>query len=186
MDHILVLYRSRYGATRQYAQWIAKLLGAELCDQKKARPEDLQGYDIIIYGGGLYAGGVSGLGALMKHYSKIRDKKLVIFTVGIADPQSEANVAHIREGLSTQLPAQAQHIRIFHFRGGLDYGKLSLAHRAMMGMLKRMLAKKPPGQLTEEDRQMLATYGQKVDFAEEASVLPLVDYVNSLRGCAMQ
>lgn len=181
MNRIVVVYQSRYGTTKWYAQRIAQLLGADLRERKKTRVKDLSDYDVIIYGGGLYANGVSGMELIAKHFDKLSGKQLILFTVGISDPHSEANVAHIREGITKRLSAQAaEQIRLFHFRGGLDYGGLSFVHRAMMGMLKKMLEKKPQEGLTEEDRELLATFGQKVDFTDEASVTELISYVKGL------
>lgn len=182
MNRIVVVYQSRYGTTKKYAEWIARLLGADLRERKKTRIKDLNDYGIVIYGGGLYANGVSGIELIAKNFEKLDGKQIILFTVGVSDPHNEANVSHIREGIARQLPAQAAgHIRIFHFRGGIDYNSLSVVHRAMMGMLKKMLEKKQRGQLTEEDKQLLATFGKKVDFADEASIIPLVDYVGGLR-----
>ena len=57
-----------------------------------------------------------------------------------ADPE---NVKQIRESLGKVLtPDMMERFRIFHLRGGINYGKLSLVHRSMMGMpsgLKRHL-----------------------------------------------
>jgi hypothetical protein len=71
-------------------------------------------------------------------------------------------------------------IKFFHFRGGIDYSNLNVIHKGMMAMLKRMVAKKAEGEKTEEDRQMLETYGKKVDFKDRNSIEPLVEYVVKL------
>jgi hypothetical protein len=42
----------------------------------------LQDFDVVIYGGGLYAGGIIG----SKLVTKNPCKSLVLFTVGLADP----------------------------------------------------------------------------------------------------
>lgn len=50
-----------------------------------------------------------------------------------------------------------------------------------MAVLRRSLLKKDPASLTEEDRQLLATYGKVVDFKDKESIRPIVDYVRQLR-----
>jgi len=72
------------------------------------------------------------------------------------------------------------HIRFFHLRGCIDYSELSLIHKSMMAMLRRMLLKKDTASLTNEDRQLLATYGKRVDFINRDAILPLVKYAVSL------
>lgn len=177
----IVIYESKYGSTRQYAQWIAGALGCELMEKKAVRPEQLGDYDTIIYGGGLYAGGVSGIELLTKNFGVISDKHLVLFTCGLADPANEENVDHIRAGLEKTLtPEMREKIQLFHLRGGVDYTRLSFVHKAMMGVLHKALMKKSEDQLSEEDKQMLATYGTAVSFVDEAAIEPIVDYVRGL------
>lgn len=68
-------------------------------------------------------------------------------------------------------------IKFFHFRGGIDYKKLSLVHKAMMAMLKKVVSKKPEDKLTDDDKGLLATYRDKVDFTDRGTIVPLVNYI---------
>ena len=43
-----------------------------------------------------------------------------------------------------------------------------------------MLLKKDPQELTSEDQQLLATYGQQLDFTDRASIDRLVQYVQKI------
>lgn len=61
MGNIAVIYKSVYGSTKQYATWIAEALGADLLEAGQAKLETLRKYDTILYGGGLYAGGIAGI-----------------------------------------------------------------------------------------------------------------------------
>ena len=175
MGKAVVVYQSKYGSTKQYAQWIADALKCDLRERGEATPQDLADYDVVIYGGGLYAGGVGGVDLLIKGADCLRDKGLILFTCGLADPQNPQNVAHIRASLQKVLPPPLYGaLHLFHVRGGIDYGKLSTLHRAMMGMLRHALLKKDEGELTDEDRALLSTYGGKADFTDEARLVPLL------------
>ena len=61
MKRIAVIFSSKYGATKKYATWISEELGADLFNKKRADPSQIKSYDLVVYGGGLYAGGISGL-----------------------------------------------------------------------------------------------------------------------------
>jgi hypothetical protein len=63
----------------------------------------------------------------------------------------------------------------------MDYQKLGPLHKSMMAMLKRMTAKKNPDELRQEDREMLETYGSKVDFTDRESIAPLIDFMRRLQ-----
>lgn len=176
----VVVYKSHYGTTKQYAKWLAEALHADLFEHSKIKAKDLLDYDVIIYGGGLYAGGVSGISLIAKNFEKLKNKKLIVFTVGLADPENPDNLKSIQKSTSGALPSEAkEQIKFYHLRGGMDYSQLGFIHRTMMAMLKKVLSKKKENELTEEDKGLLATYGKTVDFTNQAALTPLINYVNT-------
>ncbi|HWQ78780.1 MAG TPA: flavodoxin domain-containing protein [Anaerovoracaceae bacterium] len=182
MGKVIVIYKSRYGFTKKYAHWIAQELGAELMEAEKTKASDLQNYDVIIYGGGLYAGGVNGFSLITKSFQSIADKSLYLFTVGAADVSDKKNVNSIRRSLSKVVtPEMESKIKIFHFRGGIDYPRLSFAHRIMMGMMVKTIRKKPEPELSNEEKSMLATYGQVVDFTDKSAIDDMIDDIEAGR-----
>ena len=181
MKRIVVIYESRYGSTRRYAEWIAEALSCSFYEKDIFKPEDFTNYDVVIYGGGLYAGGDSGIKLLTKNWGLLRDREVILFTCGLADPEDPDNTAHIRKSLSKVLsPEMFEHLHLFHLRGGIDYDKLSFVHKSMMAMLRKSLARKDRDSLREEDRQLLDTYGSCVDFTSKESIQPIVQCALSL------
>ena len=181
MHKIVVVYKSKYGTTKRYAQWIAEELACAIFEQSKINPNDLSQYDTILYGGGLYAGGVSGIALLTKNFDAISDKNLILFTCGLADTADRENTDHIKQSLAKVLTSPMQEkIKVFHLRGGMDYSKLGMAHKAMMAMLRKMMLKKDVESLRSEDKEMLNTYGKIVDFTDKNAIVPIVEYVRGL------
>ncbi|MDU5337186.1 flavodoxin domain-containing protein [Enterococcus sp.] len=93
MKNTVVLYQSKYGATKKYAEWLASDLGCEILETKSARLADIEKYDVIILGGGIYASGIAGLSFIKKNYSKLKDKKIAVFAVGASLYDEEAMLA---------------------------------------------------------------------------------------------
>lgn len=175
-----VIYQSKYGSTEKYAKWIAEDLGAELLVGSRVKPADLQKYDTIIYGGGLYAGGVNGISLLIKSFESIKEKQLYLFTVGAADVKSEETVAAIRHELERVMPEEMRNsVKVYHLRGGMLYSKLSFIHSTMMKMMIKMLRKKPDSELDDYEREMLASIGQDSDFTDRAATAQLVSAVRA-------
>ncbi|GHT56820.1 flavodoxin [Spirochaetia bacterium] len=168
----VVIYASKYGAAKQYAAWIAEELHAVLLEQGQVSPAQLQEFDCVIYGGGLYASGILGASLVTKNPCKI----LVVFTVGLADPKNTDYTHILKKNFS---PESTQPLKVFHLRGGIDYKKLGPVHRIMMAMLKRQIAGKPDTAQTEEDRAFVEIYGKKVDFTDRYTIAPLVEFVRS-------
>ncbi len=182
MAKVIVVYKSCYGFTEKYAGWIAQEIGADLAEAGKIKAELLQNYDTIIYGGGLYAGGVNGLSLITKAFPTIKDKDLYLFTVGAADVHDEENIANIRRSLSKALtPEMREKIKLFHFRGGIDYPRLSFSHRIMMGVMVGTIRKKAAADLNVEEKMMLSTYGQIVDFTDRSSIGGMLEQLKLLQ-----
>ncbi len=173
MKKITVIYKSVYGTTKRYAEWIAEELKAPLFEAASVKPAQLMDYDVVVYGGGLYAGGIIGA----KLVSKNPCKSLVVFTVGLATPEITDYSAILNKNFTSEFLART---KIFHLHGGMDYGKLGLAHKAMMALKKKESEKMPLNERTSDDRALLETYGGKVDFTGRGNIQPLVDYVHAL------
>ena len=174
MKKQLIIYGSRYGSARRYAERLAEMTGLEAVEYKAVK--DLGDYDRIVYLGSLYAGGVTGLKQTVGKMSS--QQELIVATVGLADPTDAANVAHIRQSIKGQIPAHFyDESRLFHLRGAIDYTKLNLKYRLMMSLLAKKVAKLPEEQQNAETRAMLDTYGKQVDFVDFSSLQPIVDKI---------
>lgn len=180
MKKVLVLYGSKYGFTKQYAEWISKELNGDLKDVKKASSAEADDYDVIVLGGGLYAGGVKGISFLINNYEKYKDKKWVVFTCGLGDPENNENILNIRENLYKKFSADMRDkVKLFHLRGGIDYQQLTFIHKLAMSMLKKITEKKKPEELTDENREFLDTYGKKCNFIKKESIVPIIDFIKN-------
>ena len=58
---VVVLHKSFYGSTKQYAEWISEETGGDCFELDKMKAENLLKYDVIVFGGGLYAAGINGM-----------------------------------------------------------------------------------------------------------------------------
>ena len=75
----VVIYKSRYGYTEKYAKWLSEKLNADLFEAAEIRSLDFSEYDTVIYGWGLYAGGINGLKNLKEIFGEISEKNIVLF-----------------------------------------------------------------------------------------------------------
>ena len=172
MEHIIV-YCSQYGSTRRYAEKLSEQTGIPAISYKDAPA--LSGRKTIIYLGGLYAGGVLGLAKTLRGFSFQDGQRLLLVTVGLADPNEPENQDNIRISLQRQLsPKLLGRAKIFHLRGGIDYQKLSFGHRMMMKLLYQSLRRMPPEKQTAENRAFIETYGKQVDFTDFSTLEPII------------
>ena len=177
----LVVYGSVYGTTRQYAEAIAQRFGFPCLPAGRAGRESLAACELLIFGGGLYAGGIAGLKKVLGALKGWEGKALILFTVGIADPAVPENAAHLRRSIERQVPPVVlERAQVFHLRGGIDYGALKPVHRAMMAMLCRQLRRKDPSERSSEDQAVLDTYGKRISFFCLEELAPLLAAVETL------
>ena len=173
---IAVIYRSKYGTTKQYAEWIAEALDAQLFESHMIKAPQLLDFDMVVYGGGLYAGGISGISLVTKNPCK----KLILFTVGLATPENTDYSEILEKNLTLEM---RQNTKVFHLHGGIDYKNLGLVHKGMMAIMKLMtknaVAKKNESEITNDDKEFMATYGQKINFTNQQNIIPLVEYCKS-------
>ena len=128
MGKTVVVYDSKYGWTQRYARWIAQELGCEMFTRKQVNIQLIGEGDLLIYGGGLYAGGLSGLSFVKRYLRRYPQRRVVLFTCGLADPALAVNEKNIRTSLAKALPPLMQkQIRLFHFR---VFSKLRYIHEA--------------------------------------------------------
>lgn len=194
----IVLYTSKYGAAETYAQWIAEALGCRAVPLDKFSKKELQGYDTVIYGGGVQAGGVRGLEQFTKWIKgdlKLRqmakrgtiseaeaaeigafDRQYYIFAVGIS-LDSEGNRLQLRDinfdkDWLRDLPC-------FFLPGAFDPAKLAGVDKAIIKVATKMFLDKPEAQAAAEDAQVLRYFETGCDLIDRTRTTALLESVKS-------
>lgn len=207
-----VIYASKTGFARKYAEWIADELrsgktggptpsprradavaanpvqvgassanpyrtgggSVDLFDAKSVRPDMLDAYDTIVYGGGLYAVGINGIKLIKDNLARLSGKKVVVFATG-ASPNRSGTTDFIRDSNFTV--EEQKQIRFFYLRGGFDYSKLKPKDKILMTLLRlKIMMKKETGRIDDE-RGMLAVYKHPADFAGRKNIESLSEYL---------
>ena len=172
----VVIYKSKTGFTKRYAEWIAKDLSADIFDIKKVNINMITKYDAIIYGGSLYAVGIIGVKFITKNIDKLKSKKVVVFATGASPSREEVLNDVINKNFTTE---QQKYIKFFYFRGGFNYSKLNLFDKFLMTLLKWKIKNKKKDTLTTDEIGMLAIYEKSVDFTKKEHITAIINYVNT-------
>ncbi len=171
MANGLILYKSKYGATRKYALWLKEATGFDCMETKAAGVKDVQRYDTIVLMGGVYAGGVAGLDFLKKNMDALKGKRIVIFAVG-ASPWDEKAFT---EGMRRCLKGNLAGLPCFYGRGMWNLEKMHFADRTLCKMLLMATAKQDPATY-EPWQAALASVkpGENCDWTDKAYLEPLL------------
>lgn len=173
MDTI-VIYKSKYGSTKNYAQWIADELGCEYFDAKDVKATDLEKYDAIVYGGGLYAEVINGVSLITKNIESIKDKKIAVFSTGITplDCRAYYDEMVIEKNFKSGLP---ENIKVFNFLGKMIVNELSLVHRTALKTLKKIMSSKENP--TEMEKLLVDLCDADGDFSDKEAIKALIEYI---------
>lgn len=170
----VVVYRSSTGFTKNYATWLSEELKCDLMEGKKAKATDLLKYDTIIYGGGLYASGLSGVKLITGNFDQLKGKRIIIFAVG-ASPVKEGTTKEIRKA---NIPAEIDHqIEFYYLRGGFNYNQLSPFMKFVMNLKK--LQVKATQDKNPDAKAFLASYEHPMDFTNKKYLKPILESIGA-------
>ena len=86
----LILYATKYGATREAAERIAREIeGAVMHDLKQGNIPPLEGFDCVIIGSSVYAGSIRKEAKAFLAQKSLQDKKTGLFLCGINTSEAE-------------------------------------------------------------------------------------------------
>lgn len=168
----VVVYTSRNGSTKRYAEWISKECSAELVPLDCADIDEVCQYETVVFGGCVYNGIIQGISFLKNNREILKCCRLFVFSVGLTQPGDEAAYAQVLERNFES--GETKGIRFYHFLGTLDFKKMSLMQRMMMRVLKKSIQKKPKAARSQMEEYILEFYGGKIDFVNFTYIKPLV------------
>lgn len=176
MSKEVVLYRSKTGYTTQYANWIAKALKCDILENHKLKVHDVEQYDTIILGGGVYLGTINGIDFLLKNWESLMEKKIYLFAVGLEQENSARAETIWNRELTRE---QRTNISCHYVLGGLNYPKLRFWDKLMIRIFKLLMKGTKKGQ--KRTSHFLNNLRQPVNYANKESIETLINDVKNRR-----
>lgn len=164
----IIIYNSKTGFTKRYAEWIAEAAGAECVNLSEAKKKDLAGYDAIVFGSWACAGSIKDVDWFTENVDRWKGKKLIVFCVGASPvtPDVEKSLAcNFNE-------PKLEQADVFYCPGGLNYEKMSASSRLMMRMFVKMIKAKKNKSATEEE--MARVMSSSYDIADKKYMEPIL------------
>ena len=158
----LIVYKGKYGATHQYANWLGEQLGYPVTEAGSADARTLNKYDVIVMGGSVYVGKIM-IGRWMKEYEDIlRRKELFLFVVcGTPPAESDKLAAMISSNMSSSL---REKVEPFFLHGRMILSKLGWFDRFMLKMGARL----------EKDKTVSKRMLEEFDDVKKENLVPLL------------
>lgn len=169
----IIVYQSKYGATKKYAEWLQVMTNFQCIEISKAVVNEVAQYETIILCGGIYASGIAGLSFLKKNIDKLKNKKLAILCVG-ASPYDEKAFTEIK---ARNLTGDLRNIPLFYGRGAWDESKMKFLDRTLCKMLQKSVVKKDPSTYEPWMNALMCAVGQTCDWTDKKYLIPLMNYL---------
>ena len=139
MKNGIVIYKSKTGLSQRYAQWIASALEWEALNLEQFVKSKISEYGLIIYGGGVYAGQIAGIGKIKRWMEDYPNKTWVVFATG-ATPASEGYKETVSQ--SNFRKGEVRPAHFYYYLAGINYEKMGPINRVLMKIFTRFAAKK--------------------------------------------
>ncbi|WP_167957459.1 flavodoxin domain-containing protein [Anaerosporobacter faecicola] len=160
----IVVYQSKTGFTKQYAEWIAEELNCTAIDIKHVKMTQIQENDQVIFGGWIMGGMISGLNKIRK----MNPKNLVVYAVG-STPEDIVDQEKIKGQNALQ------ETPFFYMVGGFQFNKLNFLIRGMLNTMKKSTAKKE--NKNAEETFMVEHLGTNFDNSDKKYTQELVRFL---------
>jgi menaquinone-dependent protoporphyrinogen IX oxidase len=133
----LVIYKGRYGATKQYAMWIGQELQLPVASADRFPVSELPKFDYIIIGSSVYIGKLEIKKWMKNNLGVLVNKKIFLFQVA-ATPvdEKEKRESYNKATIPMEILRKSES---FYFPGKMKIKKLSWWDRFMLKMGARMV-----------------------------------------------
>lgn len=168
----LLVYKSKTGFTKRYAEWIAKELGCEMKDYSDISKNSLDDVDLLIYGGGIHAGRIYNIKKIIK-LAQEQKCKLVVFATGASPADLKDQIA--KTWKNNKIDNSIPH---FYMQSGLCYEKMSCSEKLLMKIFAQIMSSKK--EKTKMESDMSHAISRSYDVSSKEYIKPLVKYVHKL------
>lgn len=173
MKKILVLYKSKYGTTKEYMELLSQNISCQVQDVSQFKFGEEADYQTIIFSSGIYAGKIAIIKELKKYYQLFVDKKIILFITGIS-PGSDELIEQIKEHNLTDF---SKEISVFYGQGRYDENKLKLVDKILCRAISKMVTKKDDVSLDMDKQTIEVIKNGYFDGFDEHYLQPLIDYL---------
>ncbi|MEI7604392.1 MAG: flavodoxin domain-containing protein [bacterium] len=146
----LIIYKSKYGTAKQYAEWIKEEVEADIFSIDDFNISEIQAYDKIIIVSATYMGVIKADKFLIENWNLLKDKKVYLVAVGLVFTEDAVKTYE-------QIPAFIRkNIQYIKIPGKIQYNRLNLFEKIMVKIMK----------------------GQNLDKVDRNTIKPVVEFAN--------
>jgi flavodoxin len=164
---VLILYQSKYGSTRQYADWIHKDIPSEIVDVDEGDKPEFAEYDVIVFGGSVRMGRIAIAPLIVESWNAVKGGKVVLFTTSGTPPQ-HPNILKI---FNSSFPEDIRkEIKYFPLRGRILNKDIGFFDKLLIAI----------GRMVEKDEALRKFMSEDFDEVKPENLSPVLEYLKAL------
>ena len=176
MSKTIVFYKSKYSNSKEFAYWISNTLKCDIFDYSDITVDKLLKYDTIIYGSNFYSNQMDGVSLITKNFEKLKNKKIIIYTVGLS---SSNNPDFFIPQLNLLFSKEMRNIIIFfHFPSTISNPSFGYLYTLILKTFKSIATTDSLDNLSLSEKLFLKAYDHKIDFSDINTLNKLSYYTN--------
>jgi menaquinone-dependent protoporphyrinogen IX oxidase len=172
MKTCAVVFKSVYGSTQKYADWIKDELDGDLFELDDVRLENLSDYQNIVIGVPVFEIENVRLSSIKKLLNRSESTRLFIIFVSLGLVAQRDLKLDLLRKLKER---HRNRVHLYALPGAIDYARLSLKHKAALAIVYRHQNKIVPSKRGEETTKFLDTYGKFADFTDKKHIKILIE-----------
>jgi len=165
---ILIAYQSKYGSTKQYAEWIQQGTEGDLVNIENEDKPDLARYDIMIIGGYVRAGNIVIAPFIKDHWSVMKGKEVILFTTSGTPPRHPKIQSIYEKSLPEEIRKE---IKYFPLPGRISGKDLTFLDKFFITI----------GKIMEQDETLKKDMGKDFNGVQRENLLPLLEYLEDVK-----
>ncbi len=177
MSKKIVLYTSKRGSTKQYAEWIAEDLNCEAHSLMDVDLATLSEYDLIVYGAWLRGSGIVDYDKLDPYLESLKNRT-VLFVTGISE-YNPANYLQICE-INFDGRENMDQMQLFFCPGKYDPAQVKGLDRMLMAVAKRVLKSGETASDNGAAAHMIQNIDNGVDLVNRKYTEPILKAANKI------
>lgn len=172
---VAVVYESKTGNTKYFAERIAQELDCIIYPFKEINEDILKDYDTVIFGSRCYAGRITKLNSMIGMINNAKVKHFIIFATGASPAEPTVIENAWKNNLNEKELKEYPH---FYFPAGLNYEAMGPIDRLLMKVYATVLKYKKKN--SDYEREAAAMVQHSYDIKNKKDIEPLIDYVKSI------
>ena len=133
--HGIILYKSKYGSTECYAQWLAEKTHFDVCNVKNIDLPRLGVYDTVVFCSPVYIGRILLAKWIKKHWELVTQKKKYLLVVGSTNKEDTDAIEKIITANFDE--KYLLDIAWFYVMGKANVEKLSFKDKSLTSVVAR-------------------------------------------------